>query len=315
MGRPCARAHRCVRLSQTKNLLNNLDLQWRKQNAVTPTSQTRPFRHSEAVGAMAKVIPKAVPSLRCILCTARTGSKRACELSECRWTPSPMETRNPREVINALSASWVRVGNKMCARTIAPNPLKTLLREEVKEKLTSMTQEEKIRQSKIIKEKIFSHQKYKESKRISLFLSLPAEVDTSPILDDILSRGNIPFVPQYARGQMKMLRVHTGDVELMPATKWGIKQHAAGAVREDALESGGLDLVIAPGVAFTKNGKRLGHGGGYYDRYLSLLKEKHQQNPNFKKPYIIAVGFKEQIYEKIPCDPHDVVVDEVVTSD
>ncbi|GBP33325.1 hypothetical protein EVAR_30914_1 [Eumeta japonica] len=36
MGRPCARAHRCVRLAQTKNLLNNVNLQWREQNAITP---------------------------------------------------------------------------------------------------------------------------------------------------------------------------------------------------------------------------------------------------------------------------------------
>ncbi|GBP86629.1 hypothetical protein EVAR_85762_1 [Eumeta japonica] len=51
MGRPCAWAYKCVRFSQTKNLLNNLGLQWRKQNAVTPTSQTRPFRHGDGVGA------------------------------------------------------------------------------------------------------------------------------------------------------------------------------------------------------------------------------------------------------------------------
>ncbi|GBP27764.1 hypothetical protein EVAR_82813_1 [Eumeta japonica] len=43
MGRPCAQAHRCIRLSQTKNVLNNLSLQWRKQNAVTPLSKTRPY--------------------------------------------------------------------------------------------------------------------------------------------------------------------------------------------------------------------------------------------------------------------------------
>ncbi|GBP34731.1 hypothetical protein EVAR_25735_1 [Eumeta japonica] len=43
MGRPCARAHGCVRLAWTKNLLNNLDLHWRKQNAMKPSSQTRPF--------------------------------------------------------------------------------------------------------------------------------------------------------------------------------------------------------------------------------------------------------------------------------
>ncbi|GBP34707.1 hypothetical protein EVAR_31577_1 [Eumeta japonica] len=38
MGRPCARSHECVRLAGTKNLLNNLNLQWRKQNAMTPPS-------------------------------------------------------------------------------------------------------------------------------------------------------------------------------------------------------------------------------------------------------------------------------------
>ncbi|GBP20177.1 hypothetical protein EVAR_5608_1 [Eumeta japonica] len=43
MGRPCARAHRCVRLSQTKNLLNNVNLQWREQNAITPSFKTRPY--------------------------------------------------------------------------------------------------------------------------------------------------------------------------------------------------------------------------------------------------------------------------------
>ncbi|GBP60160.1 hypothetical protein EVAR_41850_1 [Eumeta japonica] len=43
MGRLCARAHMCVRLSQTKNLLNNVNLQWREQNAITPSFKTRPY--------------------------------------------------------------------------------------------------------------------------------------------------------------------------------------------------------------------------------------------------------------------------------
>ncbi|GBP18138.1 hypothetical protein EVAR_12919_1 [Eumeta japonica] len=51
MGRLCTRAHGCVRLSRAKNLLNNLFLRWRKQNAMMPSSKTRPFRHSDVVGA------------------------------------------------------------------------------------------------------------------------------------------------------------------------------------------------------------------------------------------------------------------------
>ncbi|GBP31760.1 hypothetical protein EVAR_4999_1 [Eumeta japonica] len=50
MGRPCARAHGCVRLARTKQLLNMLLLQCRKPQALTPSSEMQPLRHRDAVG-------------------------------------------------------------------------------------------------------------------------------------------------------------------------------------------------------------------------------------------------------------------------
>ncbi|MEA9355034.1 5-formyltetrahydrofolate cyclo-ligase [Bacteriovorax sp. PP10] len=61
-------------------------------------------------------------------------------------------------------------------------------------------------------------------------------------------------------------------------------------------------IIIVPGLGFTSDGKRLGRGKGFYDRYLeeaSVIK--------------IGIGFEMQIEQDIPTDPHDVKMDFVVT--
>lgn len=65
-----------------------------------------------------------------------------------------------------------------------------------------------------------------------------------------------------------------------------------------------------PGVAFTKNGSRLGHGKGYYDTFLHSL-EKIQEKP----PYTVALAFKEQIEDDVPVHEHDVLINSVLYSD
>lgn len=73
---------------------------------------------------------------------------------------------------------------------------------------------------------------------------------------------------------------------------------------------GGLDLVIVPGVGFTTSRDRLGHGGGYYDSFLSSL-SKIQTKP----VSTVALAFKEQIVPHIPVDSYDMKVDVVLYPD
>lgn len=68
-----------------------------------------------------------------------------------------------------------------------------------------------------------------------------------------------------------------------------------------------MDLIILPGVAFTIDGKRLGHGKGYYDTYQSSFSQQHQTRPK-----TIGIAFKEQILPDIPTDEHDVKLDLVL---
>ena len=65
-----------------------------------------------------------------------------------------------------------------------------------------------------------------------------------------------------------------------------------------------LDLVVVPGLAFTPDGRRLGQGGGHYDRFLARLPDRC---------VTVGAAFAEQIVDDLPTEPHDVRVDLVVT--
>ena len=63
-----------------------------------------------------------------------------------------------------------------------------------------------------------------------------------------------------------------------------------------------LDIVIVPGVAFTRTGARLGYGGGYYDRFI----------PRCTQARILALAFPEQLVESIPTEEHDYTIPEIL---
>ena len=65
-----------------------------------------------------------------------------------------------------------------------------------------------------------------------------------------------------------------------------------------------IDFVLVPGVAFDVSGRRLGYGGGYYDRLLPLLPEAAPR---------VAGAFDAQLMPMVPAGPHDLVVDCIVT--
>jgi 5-formyltetrahydrofolate cyclo-ligase len=70
------------------------------------------------------------------------------------------------------------------------------------------------------------------------------------------------------------------------------------------LDPAELDAVIVPGLAFTRDGHRLGQGGGHFDRFLPRVA------PGCLR---IGVAFHEQLVDEVPLEPHDVTLDVVVT--
>lgn len=87
-------------------------------------------------------------------------------------------------------------------------------------------------------------------------------------------------------------------------------------------------MVLLPGVAFTRNGGRMGHGMGYYDKYLQGLFEacpsrrastewrcNLDKKINAGKTALIGLAFQQQIVEDVPLDATDILLDTVVTSE
>ncbi|CAL8115294.1 unnamed protein product [Orchesella dallaii] len=187
---------------------------------------------------------------------------------------------------------------------------KPALRQQIKQKLANMTTDERRRQSSIITKKVLASTIYQQSQRVCLYLSMDEEVSTHDILLDVFSSGKQCFIPRYTAASMEMLRIKSlEDYDSLPKTKWNIKQPETSEGREEALASGGLDLILVPGLAFTKEGQRLGRGKGYYDMYLEKCKKC-----NLKCLVTIGLAFEEQVVDFIPTHEHDVSVDYVFDS-
>lgn len=88
--------------------------------------------------------------------------------------------------------------------------------------------------------------------------------------------------------------------EALVAGRWGIQEPPQ---RAEAVLPGDVDFWIVPGLAFTRDGWRLGYGGGFYDRFLAAAKPSARS---------IAVAFPFQIVEALPVGAYDRPVDRVL---
>lgn len=136
---------------------------------------------------------------------------------------------------------------------------------------------------------------YVNAKSISIFLSMPGrEISTLDIVQDAFAKGKQIFIPYIYSPEgsriknMHMLRLRDEkDLKSLKADSWDIPSLSSENIetRENALGGKGistdvaigtspkLDLIFMPGMAFDQSNNRLGHGKGFYDKYISLIHE------------------------------------------
>lgn len=97
-----------------------------------------------------------------------------------------------------------------------------------------------------------------------------------------------------------------GEPDTSSFLEWAQASGKLVRVPEDTVEPTWPDVVIVPGLAFTRRGERLGQGGGWYDRMLAGIRPECRT---------IGVGFAEQLLDDLPLEAHDVRLDVIVTDD
>ncbi len=133
---------------------------------------------------------------------------------------------------------------------------------------------------------------------VGLYMALPGEVAMTDFADGLVSTGRGICVPAFdpSRGAYALALV-SPDTSFLQAP-FGLREP------EDPVwaDPASLSCVVVPGVAFDEAGRRIGHGGGHYDR---LLLETSATK--------IGVAFDFQVFDAVPAETHDVAMDIVVT--
>ena len=138
------------------------------------------------------------------------------------------------------------------------------------------------------------------------FAAVRAEIDPAAALDEVRRRGGRVAYPRVADDLHPRLRFHLAESADLQAGRFGIPEPPAG---NEEVALGQIDLVIVPGVAFDAEGRRLGLGGGYYDELLRT----RASGEGSVRPLVLGLGYDFQVVDACPAEPHDQMIDGVVT--
>ena len=173
--------------------------------------------------------------------------------------------------------------------------MKSGLRKQVLREMKAIPQKQKIAMDQALTKRLLNHSFYQEAKVIATYLSFPHEFQTQGLIDQMLKDGKKVLIPKtYPKGRMEFV---VYDPQQLKKTSFGLLEPQGDLKVVDASQ---IDLIHVPGLAFTREGYRIGYGGGYYDRYLE----------NFAGQTMSTI-YPCQIQTFNP-DSHDIPVQEVL---
>jgi 5-formyltetrahydrofolate cyclo-ligase len=177
---------------------------------------------------------------------------------------------------------------------------KSAVRAEVRARLAALTTEERARGSTALCRTLLGSGLWRRSRTLLLFAPIAAEPDIAPLINAALAEGRTVALPRFheADGCYEAAVIRSAD-DLLPPARFGVREPTP---RCPALPVKQLDLALVPGIAFDATGRRLGRGGGFYDRLLRGM-------TGFK----CGMAFDCQMAETLPNEPHDVILNGILT--
>ena len=175
----------------------------------------------------------------------------------------------------------------------------TLLRQ-----LKQQKEDDRRRKSAAIRRQVFRLRAFRGAKTVCCYVALPYEVQTWQMIEEMLAQGKQVVVPvtQSQNKRLGLCEIRDPATELVRGA-FGVFEPHPSVRRPIRVDE--IDIVLVPGVAFDRRGHRLGHGHGYFDRFLARLP---------KATPTVGLAFQFQLLDRLPTATHDHVLQTVLTA-
>lgn len=157
---------------------------------------------------------------------------------------------------------------------------------------------------------------WRNAKTVLLFLDAPGEIDTAPLLNLAFTQGKKVFLPKCEGEIARFWHItsalgpwQTGAFDIRePLLEGPVLPEEFPSLAGDSVKPGDPPaLMVVPGMAFDRQGNRMGHGKGYYDRFFARLDE-------LAVPYVrVALCLEQQVIARVPTEPWDKPMDAICT--
>ncbi len=173
---------------------------------------------------------------------------------------------------------------------------KNEIRKVMKKRRLLMERETFLLHSQKIIEKVQQHDSYKKAKTIGIYVSLPGEVDTIPLIQQALKTHRV-CVPKVIKDEMEFYYIRS-----LNDLKEGIF-HVLEPITHELADAKDIDLMIVPMLAFDNQNYRVGYGKGFYDKYFA----------KDYNGYKLGLAFLYQKVHQIDIDIYDLPLDEILS--
>ena len=174
---------------------------------------------------------------------------------------------------------------------------KAVFRAAMREREEKITSQERLESDRLLREQFLCLEQVRQAHSILMYYGMGLELDTRPLLDELREQGKQVLLPRCLPGHLMEAREYNPD---------RLKQHRYGMWEPDEtcpiVEKDAIDLILVPGLCFDRQGRRMGRGGGFYDRYLADFNGA-----------TVALCRRAMLCDALPVDDWDLPVELVVT--
>jgi 5-formyltetrahydrofolate cyclo-ligase len=178
---------------------------------------------------------------------------------------------------------------------------KEALRGQILSLRNQLTLDDRILRSKNIQERLFGLEEYRKAKTVLFYVSTGSEVHTHDMIKTAL-RDKKVAVPVSNLEDLSIEPALIRSMDELKPSRIGILEPENPAF----LPLDNIDLIVVPSIVFDQKGHRIGHGKGYYDRFLARFTRKIP---------MVGLAYDPQVVEEVPAEGHDIPVHFVVSEE